>query len=523
MGQTPPKMKPAAPLSECRARSTCNSLLLQCSRRELLQRLGGDTEVLHLGAKCERVTRSSNVWDVQTKVLSLDDLSQALPGLDEDCLAISFHQLQNDTEYELTLTASFANKASSNSTSTELFTVRECTKRHPFDFPIDLNMNGWGKAKTTSKSVPSRERRTIDTLGSDRLLAFVQQAGMSYRSYVGPEHLMYRKVEKELLMKLNQGSEVQDPHLLTRSYFSACGRGGTASDSSPGSGYLSSWVFDVPGKFIWIFDLSFDTVLELFMLACFTLPTFRPWPMCAVINPEERYCIDLLPSSGAPPDCWARSKMVRRHAKDLRVTVNLQFRKSVEALKRYHEGGRTRSTWLTEKLIDVLEDMHEQSDKVPVKQMVFEFWEKRSDVQSEATSEADSWELVALTAGFGVRLAFHDYSMATLKRDKRSLGNIATKCVGDILQKCGYQLWYWGVKLGYMGEFDEKGGRKFGREEFAQRWTSAAAAQPFDVDPAAGHHSAGYRVFGKAADAKLDVVGALKAGQGLVKWREDAI
>merc|ERR1712194_48753 len=60
------------------------------------------------------------------------------------------------------------------------------------------------------------------------------------------------------------------------------------------------WVFECPGDWLWMLDLrpdnpkAYEVVLELYLLACYTLPTFYPYPLCAVINPEKRYCIDLL-------------------------------------------------------------------------------------------------------------------------------------------------------------------------------------------------------------------------------------
>merc|ERR1711871_646760 len=108
---------------------------------------------------------------------------------------------------------------------------------------------------------------------------------------------------------------------------------------------------------------------------------------------------------------------------------------------------------MTQELMELLVQMHKLQDRIPVKQCIFEVW------------EGDA--LVALVCGFGVGTAYHDYSMATLKRDRRGIGYIATKAVGHLLQKCGYDIWYWGRRVGYFEEFDNCGGRYFNRDEFA--------------------------------------------------------
>ena len=50
---------------------------------------------------------------------------------------------------------------------------------------------------------------------------------------------------------------------------------------------------------------------------------------------------------------------------------------------------------------------------------------------------------------------FHDYSMCAFVRDKRNLGHVLTKTVGDLLHKCGFGVWYWGFKVGYMDQYDK--------------------------------------------------------------------
>lgn len=65
------------------------------------------------------------------------------------------------------------------------------------------------------------------------------------------------------------------------------------------------------------------------------------------------------------------------------------------------------------------------------------------------------WKLAAVTAGMSAGSNFHDYSMCTFVRDSRCLGHVLTKTVADLLQKCGFDLWYWGYKGEYMAQYDQ--------------------------------------------------------------------
>ena len=69
-----------------------------------------------------------------------------------------------------------------------------------------------------------------------------------------------------------------------------------------------------------------------------------------------------------------------------------------------------------------------------------------------------------------VGTCFHDYSMATFVRDKRCFGHVLTKTVADLLTTCGFQMWYWGYKNGYMKQYDKYGGRSYTRSEFWNQW-----------------------------------------------------
>ena len=94
---------------------------------------------------------------------------------------------------------------------------------------------------------------------------------------------------------------------------------------------------------------------------------------------------------------WHKSKLVRRHARHLKVTVNRDFAATLKRLRKYHvdcykashptsstsdgggdEGGT--ATWMTDELLAVLgemEDTQKKNPALPVQQFVFEFWEEK--------------------------------------------------------------------------------------------------------------------------------------------------
>lgn len=123
-------------------------------------------------------------------------------------------------------------------------------------------------------------------------------------------------------------------------------------------GILPCHIFAAEGDFLWIAGLDDEIVFELYLCACFTLPSFLPRPLCAVINPEKRYCLDLLwkdPANGNKTARWDRNKTVRKYAKDLRITVNSDFRGSIQKLCEYHlDPKNSGSTWCDKELKELL-------------------------------------------------------------------------------------------------------------------------------------------------------------------------
>ena len=177
----------------------------------------------------------------------------------------------------------------------------------------------------------------------------------------------------------------------------------------------------------------------------------------------------------------------------LRLSLNRHMGASLRTLmSRGHD-----NSWFTEHLVRSFERMQADST-CPIEPCVFELW------------DAADGSVLAMTAGYAVGSAFHDFSMFTFTRDKvrrpsptgpardapargaqadvraprccrrrrrraqRSAGAVLTRTVGHLLRECGFGLWYWGYKNAYMHEYDSYGGSTFGRLEFKVRWQPLA-------------------------------------------------
>ena len=126
---------------------------------------------------------------------------------------------------------------------------------------------------------------------------------------------------------------------------------------------------------------------------------------------------------------------------------------------------RAGGTWMSEQLLDVIVGQRAQAD-ASCRHHSFELFEGN--------------ELVAVTLGYSIGRCYHDYSMATFVRDKRSLGHLLTKAQGHLLKNAGYSIWYFGIKGEYMKEFDSYGGANLDRIEFHRKWMKARAEKPKD-------------------------------------------
>ena len=242
---------------------------------------------------------------------------------------------------------------------------------------------------------------------------------------------------------------------------------------------FGSWIMEHRGNWLWSAKeagcWSSGFFNELFRCGLFALPVDTDDSMMPIINPESRYCIDLRASTAAT---WEKSKRVRRHKRDFKLSVNRSFEKSLRALQQYHEIGG--ATWMNERLFlalvamqgqvwNVTDDKKEEKKGTLIDHCVFELWEpvvqeaNGSSGSSSTTSTPtvtasksisttenillDGHRLVAVVAGFGLGRVWHDYSMCTLLKDRRSVGALLTKAVGQLLKKCGYDVYYWGCKV----------------------------------------------------------------------------
>lgn len=217
---------------------------------------------------------------------------------------------------------------------------------------------------------------------------------------------------------------------------------------------LGEWLGSCPEDMVWAVQPSFELLRGLWRNACFTLPSTGS-PMTQCPNPISRYCLDLTRSQP-----WLRSKKVRRHKGDFRVTVNADYRQTFKHCEKIHLENH-RSTWITPDLVSSLDRCRKEDSDLKVYSI--ELWEKSSG------------KLAAAIMGLSMGDVFHDYTMATMMRDDRSPGAILTKVVGHLLTEAGYTLWYWGYKNPYMAEYDgQYGGLLMNNaKDFWPRWRSA--------------------------------------------------
>lgn len=208
-------------------------------------------------------------------------------------------------------------------------------------------------------------------------------------------------------------------------------------------------------------DLGF--LERLLLHGLFVLPSPRslvaacPWPRTPY----------LLEVASVPQHRW-RGKKLRRYSGTFRLTVNWDFRKHMRLCARYHE--KKGGTWITAAFVEQLWQLH-SSPLSPIRVWAFELWDKATGA------------LAAASFGLSAGAFFHDFSMCTLVEDHRSGGAVLTRCIGELLGRCGMHLWYWGCKMDYMREYDVLGGREASRQEYYER-LRAAVASPVAMDPA---------------------------------------
>lgn len=256
--------------------------------------------------------------------------------------------------------------------------------------------------------------------------------------------------------------------------------------------------------------LLVEFVRRLFFEGLFVLPQGDDG-VAVLPNSAKRYCIDLSryfatvdrvaeggnDGSVAPiaattacvhwedfvSDWFTKDKKMRRvlaSAADFDIVVDRDFGEAVIATKVYHETLH-KGTWITSGFASLLLLMHRLSRRSPPtasSAVGSATWVEWPRLHSVEVRDKKTGALLACTLGFELGRAYHDFSMATLVRDKRvPWGHLATKATAALLVRSNCQLWYWGMKLGYMEAFDvehhDLGGVNIPRQEFYRRWVAA--------------------------------------------------
>lgn len=213
---------------------------------------------------------------------------------------------------------------------------------------------------------------------------------------------------------------------------------------------VGSWVSEAPGDWMWALEpkCSYELLRDIWRSGMFALFQ-RGLVLCP--NPEKRFCLRI----GPEESCWSHSKKLRRHSKDFRLALNTDFAHTLSACQKYHVKEH-KSTWITPGLISMLDRLR-QDPEAGLEVCCFELW------------EGDN--LVAATFSFLRGKVFHDFTMCTLLRDHRSIGNILSKAVGHLLGILGkHTCWYWGFKTAYMADYDSYGAHDLDRAEFQGLW-----------------------------------------------------
>lgn len=101
---------------------------------------------------------------------------------------------------------------------------------------------------------------------------------------------------------------------------------------------LGRWVMDCKGDWFWTLSYDYEFWMQLYEHALFTLPS-QGSPLLGIINPEQRYCIDLKTDVR-----WDKNKKLRRHRSLYRMTINKDFAQALKDVRSYHLE-KSGSTW----------------------------------------------------------------------------------------------------------------------------------------------------------------------------------
>ena len=189
----------------------------------------------------------------------------------------------------------------------------------------------------------------------------------------------------------------------------------------------------------------------------------------AVVNPEDRFCVDLT----GVWSTWAVNRHYRKRARRFRLSCDvLSVSTALKACRACHRerlGGALSLEklerlgqetddhgWLTERLITMLERLS-KDPSTSLSVHTFELWTADS-----------SPKLAALSVGFAVGCVFHDLTAGTPLWGKEGAGTVLIRAVGLTLANAGFTLWYWGIEVPYMRAYDNA--VSLSRLAFFEKW-----------------------------------------------------
>ncbi|KAG5472850.1 hypothetical protein LSCM4_02175 [Leishmania orientalis] len=229
-------------------------------------------------------------------------------------------------------------------------------------------------------------------------------------------------------------------------------------------------------------------------------------------NGNTRYTLDLAPESPAAPAAssthqhdagaaepatsrgasaplypWRRQSKVRRVIRSGAYAVVARsdtagVMASLQRARSYHRESKG-STWISDAFICLMGQCSSRSTSSSTDAAASQAaeTEKPHNVRLLCIElvEKATGEVVAGCCGMAVGRAYHDYTMYTLRQSKDGFGTFLTKLIGEALQRCGYQLWYWGFCVEYMQQYERHcGAVDMPRDVFYRRWGAARDAEP---------------------------------------------
>mmetsp|Transcript_37257 Transcript_37257/g.107610 ORF Transcript_37257/g.107610 Transcript_37257/m.107610 type:complete len:301 (+) Transcript_37257:1-903(+) len=237
---------------------------------------------------------------------------------------------------------------------------------------------------------------------------------------------------------------------------------------------FGEWLLGVRGNYAYAASVESVFFAELLRHGFFILPT-EGTQIFSCPFPRKPYVFKLqepIVRPGreqelAPGTTWRRCKMLRRYGGQFQISCNSSLRAHLQLCNDYHEARS--GSWMSAQFIDAIMKIHEDSGN-GIKVYGFELWEKSTG------------RLAAASFGLAIGTFFHDFSMCSLIKDRRSAGAILSKAIGALLTECGIQDWYWGCKSKYMADYEAHGAREISRGEYYARLRSAVR-QSLPIDP----------------------------------------